>query len=89
MDYWWHQFCELIWHYGTPELVLVGAAVGVVGGLLTGVVLLGIEIIRALPAAFAEGRAKERERRLAKKVIGCDTRAPAAPPNDLPPTSDI
>ena len=89
MDYWWQRFWDLMRLYGTPEFVLFGVAVGIVGGLLTGIVRICIEIIRSTPEAWAEGRAKGREKRLARRGTAFDTGVPGAPPNDISPTSDI
>lgn len=68
-----------------------------------GVIRTGIEIIRAASAAWAEGAAKARERRLEKQVISSDARAQGLTdlhnrsgdpdsnqaPGDISPNSDI
>jgi len=89
MNYWWHQFVCFFWWGGTFEGAVFILGMSVVGGLITGVILIAIEVIRSIPQVWREGLAEERANSLAKQGGRPDDSHPAPPPSEVPPTSDI
>ena len=85
----WHQLVQLFWWGGTPEGAVFIIELGVVGGLVTGVILIAIEVVWSIPQIWREGLAEARAKRLAKQGGHADDSRPAPPPCDVPPTSEI
>jgi hypothetical protein len=89
----WHQFGRFLWWGGTLEGAVFIVAMGAVGGVITGVILLAIKFVWMLPRAVKEGwnraLAEDRAKRVAKQRIQPDDSLPAPPTGDIPPTSDI
>lgn len=60
MHSWWHQIGRFLWWGGTPEGALFIVAMGGVGGLVTGAIVLALRVVWALPQAWREVRAERR-----------------------------
>ncbi len=88
MNCWWHELGRFLWWGGSLEGAVFILGMSVVGGLITGVILIAIEVIRSIPQAWNEGRAEVRAKRLAKQGLPPGDSHPA-PPGDIPPSSDI
>jgi len=71
----WHQLSQFLTWGSSPEGVVFMVGLGALAVWSLGVIRTGIEIIRAASAAWAEGAAKARERRLEKQVISSDARS--------------
>jgi hypothetical protein len=88
MNYWSHWVYQFVWyHLGTPEEVLIGAAIGLIGAVVIWIVIETFVVIVALPGIFREALALDREdarlRKLAKSSVASDNAPPPTPTSDI------
>jgi len=88
MNWWLYQLWHFVWsRLGTPEGVLIGAAIGLIGAVVIWIVIETFLVIVALPGIFREALALEREdarlRRLAKSNVASDDAPPPTPTSDI------
>lgn len=88
MNYWSHWVYQFVWcHLGTPEGVLICAALGLIGAVVIWIVIETFLVIVALPGIFREALALEREdarvKTLAKSSIASDEAPPPTPTSDI------